>query len=284
MLEYFTFNGICSKDLNMFIVNNGDGYILNQLMPQPIHNYEIKKRVIVDRGSYYGERTISFRVMVETKDHIRIMNAITRWLNVKDLKPLILSREPYKQYYVKRTGELSPTFHPNYIVMDLQFIALDYLAYSVFKAGEIHETMLYDEKYESSGIIGNSQYTFSNPEINKTFNIYHGGNADECKPRIIIKGTFNTLVLENRTTGEKCTLNYELDKDEIIVDCARKIVLFNGIYSVVGHDGDFITLKGRDSLFDEFTSLPSGMNEIFISSPNPYNIEEITFDFRYVYY
>lgn len=284
MLEYFTFNGVCSKDLNMFIVNSGDGYILNQLMPQPIHNYEIKQRVIIDRGSHYGERTISFKVMVETTDHIKVMNGITRWLNQKDLKPLILSREPYKQYYVRRTGELSPVFYPNCIMMDLQFIALDHLAYSVFNVNEIHDTMLYDEKYRSSGVIGNSQYSFTNPEINKTFNIYHGGNSDDCKPRIIIKGTCKTLIIENRTTGQKCELNYELDKDEIIVDCARKIVLFNGIYSVVGHDGDFITLNGRDSLFDEFTSLPSGMNEIFISSPNPYDIEEITFDFRYVYY
>ena len=285
MKEYFTFNGICSKDLNMFIVNSGDGYIYNQLLPQPVQNYEVKKRVIVDRGSYLPERTISFRVMVETTDHVRLLNAITRWLDTRELKPLILSREPYKQYYVRRTGELSPILYPQAMIIDLQFLALDSYAYSTFKTGEIDEFLYYDEQYRGSGLVPDTEYTFLNPEINKSFMIYHGGNTDQCMPTIKIKGTFTNLTIENLTTGEKCVLNYEANKDEIIVDCARKIVLFNGIYSVVGHDGDFITLKGKSDLFHDFVhSLDDGMNEIYISSSSSHDIEEISFDFRYVYY
>ena len=284
-MEYFTFNGIRSKDLGMFIVNSDDGYTLSQLMPQPIHSYEIKNRRIIDKGSYHGERTISFKVIAETKKPIEYINSILRWLDTKELKPLIFSREPYKQYYVKRTGELNPVIYPSHIVINLQFIALDFLAYSTFKTTDIDEFLFFDEKYKSSGLVDGKQYVFKNPKINRSFSIYHGGNADYCYPIIKIKGSFSNLVIENKTTGEICTLSYELNNDEIIVDCARKIILFNGIYSVVGHNGDFISLKGRNSLFDDFvTELDNGENDIYIYSPNSYDIKEISFEFRYVYY
>lgn len=223
--------------------------------------------------------------MIETKNPMRIINAMNRWLTTSEYKPLILSREPYKQYYVKRTGDFSPAIYPNCIIADLQFLAIDSYAYSVFKTGDIDEFMYYDEKNASSGLMKSAQYKFENPQINKAFNIYHGGNSDHCYPVIKIKGTFTSLVIENKTTGEKCILDYVADKDEIIVDCARKIVLFNGIYSVVGHNQDFISLKGKNDLFYELVGeQENGMNEIYISSPNHYDIEEIFFDFRYVYY
>ena len=287
--EYFTFDGICSKDIDMFIINDSNGYMVSQYMPDAQNNFEITENVIIDKGRQYTEKIISLRVAVKTRNHYKLMKDIVRWLegDTDELKPLILSSQPYKQYYARRTGELSPSFYPEYIVMTLQFIALDRLAYSIFKAHEINEFMFDDERFKDSGIRSDMKYSFTELGSKTNVEIYHGGNCDECYPKIVIKGQFTDLRITNRTTSESMTLAYNLNKgDELVVDCANKVIYVNGDYNVAGHYGDFISLKGKSGLFESIMKdgMDSGINEIEIYTPNKHNIEEILFDFRYVYY
>lgn len=284
--EYFVFNGVSSKDLNMFIINDSSGYSISQYLPQVQDNFEVTNKIIVDRGRHYGERIISFQVAVETKEPLRVLKEISRWLEVDTLRPLIFSRESYKQYYARRTGELTPKIYSNYMLIPLQFICLDYLAYSVFSVNEIDEFIMFDENFKHSGIKYNAKYTYENPSLDKQFSIYHGGNCDKCKPKITIKGTFDDLIIRNVTTGEECVLNYSLNNDEMVIDCANQAVFVNGSYSVVGHSGAFISLKGKSELFGDIISDndEDGYNKIEFVTANPYEIKEIRFDFRFVYY
>lgn len=286
-LEYFTFDGICSKDIEMYIVNDTNGYVVSQYLPEVQNTFEITENVIIDNGRHYKEKIIPLRVAVKTRDHHRIMGEITRWLETDELKPLILSSQPFKQYYARRTGELSPVYYPEYIILNLQFICLDRLSYSTFKAHEINEFMFYDEGFKNSGIRGDMKYSFTELDKKTNVQVYHGGNCDECYPKIIIKGQFTDLRITNKTTGESCVLAYVMaEGDEMVVDCQHKTVYVNGSYNVAGHSGDFISLKGKSGLFEGLMKddVDSGINNIEIYTPREHNIKEILFDFRYVYY
>lgn len=287
--EYFTFDGICSKDIEMFIINDSNGYVVSQYMPDAQNNFEITEDMIIDKGRHYTEKIIPLRVAVKTRNHYKLMKDIIRWLesDSDELKPLILSSQPYKQYYARRTGELSPIFYPEYIIMTLQFIALDRLSYSTFKAHEINEFMFDDERFRESGIRPDMKYSFTELENKTNIKVYHGGNCDDCYPRIIVRGRFMDLRITNKTTSESMTLAYALnDGDEMVIDCANKVIYVNGDYNVAGHYGDFISLKGKSGLFETIMKdgIDNGINEIEIYTPNKHNIKEILFDFRYVYY
>ena len=188
-MEYFTFNGICSRDINMYIVNDTDGYKLTQYLPNINHSFEINNKYIIDGGSYYGERIITFRVVAETDDPIEYIKDMSRWLDVKEFTPISFSREPFKQYYVKRYGEFSPQVYSDMVVCNLQFIALNYLAQSTFTTSEIKDEDYYDDDYALAGLNSKARYSHDNlTGTNQTFKIYQGGNNDECRPVIIIRG------------------------------------------------------------------------------------------------
>ena len=71
------------------------------------------------------------------------------------------------------------------VVCNLQFIALNYLAYSTFTTSEIKDEYYYDDEYYLAGLNKNACYTHNNiTGTNQTFKIYHGGNNDECRPVI----------------------------------------------------------------------------------------------------
>ena len=227
-MEYFTFNGICSRDINMYIVNDTDGYQLTQYLPNINHSFEINNKYIIDGGSYYGERIITFRVVAETDNPIEYIKDMSRWLDVQEFTPISFSREPFKQYYVKRYGEFSPQVYSDMVVCNLQFIALNYLAYSTFTTSEIKDEYYYDDEYYLAGLNKDACYTHNNiTGTNQTFKIYHGGNNDECRPIITIKGTFNKLTLTNTTTGESCLLDYNISNGTVVIDCEGVYLTFN---------------------------------------------------------
>ena len=287
-MEYFTFNGICSRDINMYIVNDTDGYQLTQYLPNINHSFEINNKYIIDGGSYYGERIITFRVVAETDNPIEYIKDMSRWLDVQEFTPISFSREPFKQYYVKRYGEFSPQVYSDMVVCNLQFIALNYLAYSTFTTSELTADNFYDDTtYYLAGLKGDACYKYNNLTGTKqTFKIYHGGNNDECRPVITIKGTFNKLTVSNKTTGESCLLNYNISNGTIIIDCENQCIYVNGTYNVSGHTGDFFTLKGRKKVFASQLGVfdeTDGDNVFQLTSPNNFNLNTVTFDFRYVY-
>lgn len=244
-MEYFTFNGICSRDINMYIVNDAEGYQLTQYLPNINHSFEINNKYIIDGGSYYGERIITFRVVAETDDPIEYIKDMSRWLDVQEFTPISFSREPFKQYYVKRYGEFSPQVYSDMVVCNLQFIALNYLAYSTFTTSEIKDEYYYDDEYYLAGLNKDACYTHNNiTGTNQTFKIYHGGNNDECRPIITIKGTFNKLTLTNTTTGESCLLDYNISNGTVVIDCENQCIYVNDVYNVAGHTGDFFYITG----------------------------------------
>lgn len=286
-MEYFTFNGICSRDINMYIVNDAEGYQLTQYLPNINHSFEITNKYIIDGGSYYGERIITFRVVAETDDPIEYIKDMSRWLDVQEFTPISFSREPFKQYYVKRYGEFSPQVYSDMVVCNLQFIALNYLAYSTFTTSEIKDEYYYDDEYYLAGLNKNACYTHNNiTGTNQTFKIYHGGNNDECRPIITIKGTFNKLTLTNTTTGESCLLDYNISNGTVVIDCENQCIYVNDVYNVAGHTGDFFTLQGRKAVFTNQLSIfnqSDGDNVFQLTSPNQFKLSCLTFDFRYVY-
>ena len=286
-MEYFTFNGICSRDINMYIVNDAEGYQLTQYLPNINHSFEITNKYIIDGGSYYGERIITFRVVAETDDPIEYIKDMSRWLDVQEFTPISFSREPFKQYYVKRYGEFSPQVYSDMIVCNLQFIALNYLAYSTFTTSEIKDEYYYDDEYYLAGLNKDACYTHNNiTGTNQTFKIYHGGNNDECRPIITIKGTFNKLTLTNTTTGESCLLDYNISNGTVVIDCENQCIYVNDVYNVAGHTGDFFTLQGRKAVFTNQLSIfnqSDGDNVFQLTSPNQFKLSCLTFDFRYVY-
>ena len=218
-MEYFTFNGICSRDINMYIVNDTEGYQLTQYLPNINHSFEITNKYIIDGGSYYGERIITFRVVAETDDPIEYIKDMSRWLDVQEFTPISFSREPFKQYYVKRYGEFSPQVYSDMIVCNLQFIALNYLAYSTFTTSEIKDEYYYDDNYALAGLNSKARYSHDNlTGTNQTFKIYHGGNNDECRPVITIRGSFNQLTMTNLATGESCLLDYNVSNGTVTID------------------------------------------------------------------
>ena len=286
-MEYFTFNGICSRDINMYIVNDAEGYQLTQYLPKINHSFEITNKYIIDGGSYYGERIITFRVVAETDNPIEYIKDMSRWLDVQEFTPISFSREPFKQYYVKRYGEFSPQVYSDMVVCNLQFIALNYLAYSTFTTSEIKDEYYYDDEYYLAGLNKNACYTHNNiTGTNQTFKIYHGGNNDECRPIITIKGTFNKLTLTNTTTGESCLLDYNISNGTVVIDCENQCIYVNDVYNVAGHTGDFFTLQGRKAVFTNQLSIfnqSDGDNVFQLTSPNQFKLSCLTFDFRYVY-
>ena len=287
-MEYFTFNGICSRDINMYIVNDTEGYQLTQYLPNINHSFEITNKYIIDGGSYYGERIITFRVVAETDDPIEYIKDMSRWLDVKEFTPISFSREPFKQYYVKRYGEFSPQVYSDMVVCNLQFIALNYLAYSTFTTSELTADNFYDDTtYYLAGLKGDACYKYNNLTGTKqTFKIYHGGNNDECRPIITIKGTFNKLTLTNTTTGESCLLDYNISNGTVVIDCENQCIYVNDVYNVAGHTGDFFTLQGRKAVFTNQLSIfnqSDGDNVFQLTSPNQFKLSCLTFDFRYVY-
>ena len=286
-MEYFTFNGICSRDINMYIVNDTDGYQLTQYLPNINHSFEINNKYIIDGGSYYGERIITFRVVAETDDPIEYIKDMSRWLDVKEFTPISFSREPFKQYYVKRYGEFSPQVYSDMVVCNLQFIALNYLAYSTFTTSEIKDEYYYDVNYALAGLNSKARYYHDNwTGANQTFKIYHGGNNDECRPVITIRGSFNQLTMTNLATGESCLLDYRISNGTVTIDCENQCIYVNGIYNVTGHSGDFFTLQGRKNVFTSQLGVfdqSDGDNEFQLTSPNNFNLSNVTFDFRYVY-
>ena len=286
-MEYFTFNGICSRDINMYIVNDAEGYQLTQYLPNINHSFEITNKYIIDGGSYYGERIITFRVVAETDNPIEYIKDMSRWLDVQEFTPISFSREPFKQYYVKRYGEFSPQVYSDMIVCNLQFIGLNYLAYSTFTTSEIKDEYYYDDEYYLAGLNKDACYTHNNiTGTNQTFKIYHGGNNDECRPIITIKGTFNKLTLTNTTTGESCLLDYNISNGTVVIDCENQCIYVNDVYNVAGHTGDFFTLQGRKAVFTNQLSIfnqSDGDNVFQLTSPNQFKLSCLTFDFRYVY-
>jgi phage-related protein len=286
-MEYFTFNGICSRDINMYIVNDAEGYQLTQYLPNINHSFEITNKYIIDGGSYYGERIITFRVVAETDNPIEYIKDMSRWLDVQEFTPISFSREPFKQYYVKRYGEFSPQVYSDMVVCNLQFIALNYLAYSTFTTSEIKDEYYYDDEYYLAGLNKDACYTHNNiTGTNQTFKIYHGGNNDECRPIITIKGTFNKLTLTNTTTGESCLLDYNISNGTVVIDCENQCIYVNDVYNVAGHTGDFFTLQGRKAVFTNQLSIfnqSDGDNVFQLTSPNQFKLSCLTFDFRYVY-
>ena len=286
-MEYFTFNGICSRDINMYIVNDAEGYQLTQYLPNINHSFEITNKYIIDGGSYYGERIITFRVVAETDNPIEYIKDMSRWLDVQEFTPISFSREPFKQYYVKRYGEFSPQVYSDMVVCNLQFIALNYLAYSTFTTSEIKDEYYYDDEYYLAGLNKNACYTHNNiTGTNQTFKIYHGGNNDECRPIITIKGTFNKLTLTNTTTGESCLLDYNISNGTVVIDCENQCIYVNDVYNVAGHTGDFFTIQGRKAVFTNQLSIfnqSDGDNVFQLTSPNQFKLSCLTFDFRYVY-
>ena len=286
-MEYFTFNGICSRDINMYIVNDAEGYQLTQNLPNINHSFEITNKYIIDGGSYYGERIITFRVVAETDNPIEYIKDMSRWLDVQEFTPISFSREPFKQYYVKRYGEFSPQVYSDMVVCNLQFIALNYLAYSTFTTSEIKDEYYYDDEYYLAGLNKDACYTHNNiTGTNQTFKIYHGGNNDECRPIITIKGTFNKLTLTNTTTGESCLLDYNISNGTVVIDCENQCIYVNDVYNVAGHTGDFFTLQGRKAVFTNQLSIfnqSDGDNVFQLTSPNQFKLSCLTFDFRYVY-
>ena len=279
-MEYFTFNGICSRDINMYIVNDAEGYQLTQYLPNINHSFEITNKYIIDGGSYYGERIITFRVVAETDNPIEYIKDMSRWLDVQEFTPISFSREPFKQYYVKRYGEFSPQVYSDMVVCNLQFIALNYLAYSTFTTSEIKDEYYYDDEYYLAGLNKDACYTHNNiTGTNQTFKIYHGGNNDECRPIITIKGT-------NTTTGESCLLDYNISNGTVVIDCENQCIYVNDVYNVAGHTGDFFTLQGRKAVFTNQLSIfnqSDGDNVFQLTSPNQFKLSCLTFDFRYVY-
>ena len=286
-MEYFTFNGICSRDINMYIVNDAEGYQLTQYLPNINHSFEITNKYIIDGGSYYGERIITFRVVAETDNPIEYIKDMSRWLDVQEFTPISFPREPFKQYYVKRYGEFSPQVYSDMVVCNLQFIALNYLAYSTFTTSEIKDEYYYDDEYYLAGLNKDACYTHNNiTGTNQTFKIYHGGNNDECRPIITIKGTFNKLTLTNTTTGESCLLDYNISNGTVVIDCENQCIYVNDVYNVAGHTGDFFTLQGRKAVFTNQLSIfnqSDGDNVFQLTSPNQFKLSCLTFDFRYVY-
>ena len=286
-MEYFTFNGICSRDINMYIVNDTDGYQLTQYLPNINHSFEINNKYIIDGGSYYGERIITFRVVAETDNPIEYIKDMSRWLDVQEFTPISFSREPFKQYYVKRYGEFSPQVYSDMIVCNLQFIALNYLAYSTFTTSEIKDEYYYDDDYALAGLNSNACYSYDNlTEKNQTFKIYHGGNNDECRPVITIRGSFNQLTMTNLATGESCLLDYNVSNGTVTIDCENQCIYVNDVYNVTGHSGDFFTLQGRKNVFVNQLGIfdsSDGDNVFQLNSPNNFNLSNVTFDFRYVY-
>lgn len=287
-MEYFTFNGICSRDINMYIVNDAEGYQLTQYLPNINHSFEITNKYIIDGGSYYGERIIAFRVVAETDDPIEYIKDMSRWLDVDEYTPIIFSREPFKQYYVKRYGEFSPQIYSDMVVCTLQFIALNYLAYSTFTTSELTPDNFYDDDtYYLAGLKGDACYEYNNLTGTKqTFKIYHGGNNDECRPVITIKGTFNKLTVTNTATGKSCLLDYDISNGTIVIDCENQCIYVNDVYNVAGHIGDFFTLKGRKNVFSSKLGTfdyDDGINVFQLTSSNNFNLTNVTFDFRYVY-
>ena len=286
-MEYFTFNGICSRDINMYIVNDAEGYQLNQYLPNINHSFEITDKYIIDGGSYYGERIIAFRVVAETENPIEYIKDMSRWLDVQEFTPIIFSREPFKQYYVKRYGEFSPQVYSDMVVCNLQFIALNYLAYSTFTTSEIKTEYYYDNDYLLAGLNSKAKYSYDDlTGTNQTFKIYHGGNNDECRPIITIQGSFNQLTITNTTTNENCLLNYNISNGTVVIDCENQCIYVNDVYNVAGHTGDFFTLKGRSNVFIDILSIfdyGDGDNVFQLTSPNQFNLSNVTFDFRYVY-
>lgn len=286
-MEYFTFNGICSRDINMYIVNDAEGYQLTQYLPNINHSFEITNKYIIDGGSYYGERIITFRVVAETDDPIEYIKDMSRWLDVQEFTPISFSREPFKQYYVKRYGEFSPQVYSDMIVCNLQFIALNYLAYSTFTTSEIKDEYYYDDDYALAGLNSKARYSYDNlTGKNQTFKIYHGGNNDECRPVITIRGSFNQLTMTNLATGESCLLDYNVSNGTVTIDCENQCIYVNDVYNVTGHSGDFFTLQGRKNVFVNQLGIfneTDGDNEFQLTSPNNFNLNDVTFDFRYVY-
>ena len=286
-MEYFTFNGICSRDINMYIVNDTEGYQLTQYLPNINHSFEITNKYIIDGGSYYGERIITFRVVAETDDPIEYIKDMSRWLDVQKFTPISFSREPFKQYYVKRYGEFSPQVYSDMIVCNLQFIALNYLAYSTFKTSEIKDEYYYDDDYALAGLNSKARYSYDNlTGTNQTFKIYHGGNNDECRPVITIRGSFNQLTMTNLATGESCLLDYNVSNGTVTIDCENQCIYVNDVYNVTGHSGDFFTLQGRKNVFVNQLGIfdsSDGDNVFQLNSPNNFNLSNVTFDFRYVY-
>ena len=286
-MEYFTFNGICSRDINMYIVNDTEGYQLTQYLPNINHSFEITNKYIIDGGSYYGERIITFRVVAETDDPIEYIKDMSRWLDVQEFTPISFSREPFKQYYVKRYGEFSPQVYSDMIVCNLQFIALNYLAYSTFTTSEIKDEYYYDDNYTLAGLNSKARYSHDNlTGTNQTFKIYHGGNNDECRPVITIRGSFNQLTMTNLATGETCLLDYNISNGTVTIDCENQCIYVNGVYNVTGHSGDCFTLQGRKNVFVNQLGIfdsSDGDNVFQLNSPNNFNLSNVTFDFRYVY-
>ena len=286
-MEYFTFNGICSRDINMYIVNDAEGYQLTQYLPNINHSFEITNKYIIDGGSYYGERIITFRVVAETDDPIEYIKDMSRWLDVQEFTPISFSREPFKQYYVKRYGEFSPQVYSDMIVCNLQFIALNYLAYSTFTTSEIKDEYYYDDNYALAGLNSKARYSYDNlTGKNQTFKIYHGGNNDECRPVITIRGSFNQLTMTNLATGESCLLDYNVSNGTVTIDCENQCIYVNDVYNVTGHSGDFFTLQGRKNVFVNQLGIfdsSDGDNVFQLNSPNNFNLSNVTFDFRYVY-
>ena len=173
------------------------------------------------------------------------------------------------------------------IVCNLQFIALNYLAYSTFTTSEIKDEYYYDDDYALAGLNSNACYSYDNlTEKNQTFKIYHGGNNDECRPVITIRGSFNQLTMTNLATGESCLLDYNISNGTVTIDCENQCIYVNGTYNVSGHSGDFFTLKGRKNVFVNQLGIfdsSDGDNVFQLNSPNNFNLSNVTFDFRYVY-
>ena len=170
---------------------------------------------------------------------------------------------------------------------NLQFIALNYLAYSTFTTSEIKDEYYYDDNYALAGLNSKARYSYDNlTGKNQTFKIYHGGNNDECRPVITIRGSFNQLTMTNLATGESCLLDYRISNGTVTIDCENQCIYVNGTYNVSGHSGDFFTLQGRKNVFVNQLGIfdsSDGDNVFQLNSPNNFNLSNVTFDFRYVY-
>ena len=83
-----------------------------------------------------------------------------------------------------------------------------------------------------------------------------------------------------------CLLDYKISNGTVTIDCENQCIYVNNVYNVTGHTGDFFTLKGcRNVFINELSNLDldDGDNVFQLTSPNHFNLSNVTFDFRYVY-
>lgn len=230
----FKFNGKhTSSFVGIKVVTNYDVALLpefeNNLVSIP------KRDGVIDFGRTLKERTIPVRFLLQgntIQDYFQKALLIADWLNVDEVKELILDAIPDKRFMARPTGNINPERVGNRGYVDVDFIVPD---------GVLEALVTKTLTITQNSVYTNSGTKEAYPKLTIT------AKAAVAYPKIMLNGTNSFILLNtNIATG-----------DIIVVDMEKRTVTKN-------------KLDARNVLdvTSRYFKLPKGTFSISANSPN----------------